>query len=194
MKCPVCGLNHRHLKDCKKWVIPDAQLVVQAQAGDTKAFGELYTRYKAKVMQTVASYVGEEAEDVAQQVFIDAFKGMPRFRGEATFSSWIFTLARNAGYRAKMAKKPSSLVDPADVEISAGLSNPLTELEADEEMERVDRAFRMLPDGYREALALREFSLLTERQISDVMGLPVSTIKSRLNKGRKAMGLREVAA
>lgn len=182
---------------------PDAALVAQCQSGDPAAFDEVVHRYKDRVYNVVYRFLGnhEDAQDVAQEVFIRAFQGMRGFRGSARLYTWLYSIAgnlarnklrdstrkgrnRGASLEALQAKAP-------DLAQQAMRTNetPLSSAQTKELDEILQAALEELPEHYRMAFVMRTFDDLSYDEIAESMGCPKGTVKSRLNQAR--MLLRE---
>lgn len=178
----------------------DAGLVEECRKGDTSAFDELIRRYKDRVYGVVYRFLGnrEEALDVSQEVFVRAYKGIQGFRGNAQVYTWLYSIAanlarnrlRDSGRRGR--DKTTSL--EALQESAPGLADSMTQAASprenaiSEEMQAVlQQCLNELPEHYRLAFVLRTFEDLSYEEISEVMGCPVGTVKSRLNQARQML-------
>jgi RNA polymerase sigma-70 factor (ECF subfamily) len=162
----------------------DPQLVERAQAGDERAFAELVDRYGGAVVSLCyASTMNvAEAEDLSQEVFMAAWRGLPRFRGASAFSTWLFALARNAciDQARRRAVRPQ-LVD--DREPAADVVD-----EAPRETARaILAAAAELSLPLRQALLLRDVQGLSYEEIARVQDVPLGTVRSRLSAARAAV-------
>jgi RNA polymerase sigma-70 factor, ECF subfamily len=162
----------------------DPQLVERAQAGDERAFAELVDRYGGAVVSLCyASTLNvAESEDLAQEVFVAAWRGLPRFRGASAFSTWLFALARNAciDQARRRAARPQLVDDrepAADVVDQAPRETARAILAAAAELS--------LP--LRQALLLRDVQGLSYEEIARVQDVPVGTVRSRLSAARAAV-------
>lgn len=178
----------------------DAGLVEECRKGDTSAFDELVRRYKDRVYGVVYRFLGnrEEALDVSQEVFVRAYKGIQGFRGNAQVYTWLYSIAanlarnrlRDSGRRGR--DKTTSL--EALQESAPGFADSMTQAASprenaiSEEMQAVlQQCLNELPEHYRLAFVLRTFEDLSYEEISEVMGCPVGTVKSRLNQARQML-------
>jgi len=162
----------------------DPQLVERAQAGDERAFAELVDRYGGAVVSLCyASTLNvAESEDLSQEVFMAAWRGLPRFRGASAFSTWLFALARNAcvDQARRRAVRPQ-LVD--DREHAADVVD-----EAPRETARaILAAAAELSLPLRQALLLRDVQGLSYEEIARVQDVPLGTVRSRLSAARAAV-------
>jgi len=162
----------------------DPHLVERAQAGDERAFAELVDRYGGAVVSLCyASTLNvAESEDLSQEVFMAAWRGLPRFRGASAFSTWLFALARNAcvDQARRRAVRPQ-LVD--DREHAADVVD-----EAPRETARaILAAAAELSLPLRQALLLRDVQGLSYEEIARVQDVPLGTVRSRLSAARAAV-------
>ncbi len=171
----------------------DEELVARCLAKDQEAFAELVDRYKDKIYWLVRRMVGAaEAEDHTQEVFLRAFQAMPGFRRESKFSTWIYKIARNLclSELRKMGRRGDelSLDEDGEEKIRHLLFEARDELE--EEIERRDISRRVaelmerLPEGYRTALTLFYVNQARYEEISDIMSIPLGTVKTYIRRGR----------
>lgn len=175
----------------------DEQLVIKVQNGDRRSFDLLVIKYQYKVMGLVRRFVKDqaEAEDVAQEAFIKAYRAINNFRGDSAFYTWLYRIAVNTAKNTLDARKrrPGSDVDIDDVE-DFGFSDNLRvdenpeSLLAGEDMHRiVEETLAGLPDELRNALMLREFDGLSYEDIAQIMGCPIGTVRSRIFRAREAI-------
>jgi RNA polymerase sigma factor (sigma-70 family) len=162
---------------------PDAELVVAARKGDFDAFAVLVERYRVPALRLAYGIVGNEAEDAVQDGFVKAFRNLDRFRTDAAFRPWIFTIIAN---EARNRRRSRSRRDRLDIqvreqprEVGASLDDTVARREA---RRLVADAVAHLPDRYREVVALRYFAELTESETAEVLSCPVGTVKSRLSR------------
>lgn len=179
----------------------DKRLVREVRAGDEQAFAELVELYKDKVYQVAYRMVGNvhEAQDVAQEAFLRAYTNIDTYDIQRKFSTWLFRIATNVAIDRLRKRKPDfHLEDP--VQGADGLTIE-SQLAADEEpvddqviqMETRDwiqQEIQALPPKYRMAVLLKYMEDLSLKEISDILDLPVSTVKSRIHRGREALRKR----
>jgi RNA polymerase sigma-70 factor (ECF subfamily) len=170
---------------------PDQPLVIRAAAGDRDAFGALVERYQSRIYNlTMALGVRRaDAEDVAQEVFVRAFQGLRRFRGEARFRTWLYQIAVNAArsyHAGPSGREPALPVrrDDRDAPDPVG-ADPFAERLADREV--IDRALAALPGEWREAVTLRDIEGFSYREIADLTGMPLGTVESRIFRARQEL-------
>jgi RNA polymerase sigma-70 factor (ECF subfamily) len=178
--------------------IPDLTLVQRVQQGDRRAFDQLVLRYQHKVLKLVMRYMRNhaEAEDIAQEAFLKAYRAIHSFRGDSAFYTWIYRIAINTAKNALVAAKRRpldydlDLQDPEQNERNGRLrdeATPESLLLTEEIRETVDAAIGALPEDLRRAVVLREYEGLSYEEIAEVMGCPVGTVRSRIFRAREAI-------
>ncbi len=178
--------------------IPDLTLVQRVQQGDRRAFDQLVLRYQHKVLKLVMRYMRNhaEAEDIAQEAFLKAYRAIHSFRGDSAFYTWIYRIAINTAKNALVAAKRRpldydlDLQDPEQNERNGRLrdeATPESLLLTDEIRQTVDAAIGALPEDLRRAVVLREYEGLSYEEIAAVMGCPVGTVRSRIFRAREAI-------
>ena len=175
--------------------------VSQARAGDLEAFGRLVERHQARVFNLLCKLVGDrqEAEDLAQDVFLQAFQALPGYRGEAAFATWLYRIAvnRSLDHLRRLrspARRPVSLdglpaegVRPEPVASGAG---PEQEVVGREARRRVREEVAALPENYRLPVILHHFQGLSLQEVSQVLQLPIRTVETRLYRAKKTLRQR----
>lgn len=180
---------------------PDLDLVRRVQEGDRTAFDRLVLRYQHKVLKLVMRYVRNhaEAEDVAQEAFLKAYRALASFRGDSAFYTWLYRIAINTAKNALVAAKRRpmdydlDLQDPDQYERAGRLKDDATPenlLLTEEIRQTVDDAIAALPDDLRRAIVLREFDGLSYEEIAASMDCPVGTVRSRIFRAREAIDRR----
>ena len=177
-------------------VDPDLASLERARAGDNGAFEALVLRYQARIVNYASAMVHDAgaAEDVAQETFVRAWRGLGRFRGESTFKTWLYRIATNVarthldrrGRRARIADR--SLDDEAEPLQAGDVPSPAPDAEtALARREAIDRALSELPDELRQALVLRDVEGLDYKEIAGVTGAPIGTVESRIFRARRRL-------
>lgn len=177
-------------------VDPDLAAMEQARAGDNGAFEALVLRYQARIVNYASAMVHDAgaAEDVAQETFVRAWRGLGRFRGESTFKTWLYRIATNVarthldrrGRRARIADR--SLDDEAEPLQAGDVPSPAPDAETSlVRREAIDRALSELPDELRQALVLRDVEGLDYKEIAGVTGAPIGTVESRIFRARRRL-------
>ena len=171
----------------------DEELVAAVQGGDSSAFDELVRRWERKIRGAVYRVVGseEEARDVTQEAFLKAFRGLPGFKSEARFSSWLYQIALNLS-RDKLRRRKLRDHASLDQMEEDGHASPAlvsrapdahAQFQRNDLARRIAAAVAALPDDQREVIVLKEYQDLTFVEIAEVLELPVSTVKTRLYRG-----------
>jgi RNA polymerase sigma-70 factor (ECF subfamily) len=152
--------------------------------GDTESFRLLVQRYQKPVIRMIANLINDRhiCEDVAQDVFLAAYKKLPSFDpSRSSFSTWLFTIARNKSINAMKKSRIPTTGNPPE---NPDFSEPIDTLMRDELFIKLDRALKSLSPGHRRALVLAEFENLPYEQIAQIEGVRIGTIKSRINRAK----------
>jgi RNA polymerase sigma-70 factor (ECF subfamily) len=176
----------------------DQLLVERVQKGDKRAFDLLIQKYQHRIVSLVSRYVSDpsEAQDVAQEAFIKAYRAIKRFRGESAFYTWLYRIAINTAKNwivAKNRRPPNSDIDAVDAEqyaISSRLreiSTPESELLREEIERTVFDTIAKLPEDLRTAIVLREMDGMSYEEIAVTMECPIGTVRSRIFRAREAI-------
>ncbi|CAM4010751.1 RNA polymerase sigma factor SigW [Mesobacillus zeae] len=172
--------------------------IKQVIKGDQDAYGEIVELYRDKVFQLCYRMLGDrhEAEDIAQEAFIRAFININSFNQNLKFSSWIYRIATNLCIDRIRKKKPDYFLD-AEVPGTEGLTMysqissdtvlPEDELESLELQDEVQKEISKLPEKYRMAIVLKYIEELSLNEISEILDLPLGTVKTRIHRGREAL-------
>ena len=177
--------------------VSDLTLVQRAQRGERGAFDLLVRKYQHKVLKLVGRFISNqaEAEDVAQDAFIKAYRALGSFRGDSAFYTWIYRIAINTAKNALVSNKRRpmdylDLQDPEQYERQSRLkelATPERLLLTDEIRRTVQQAMRDLPADLRTAIMLRELDGLSYEEIAEAMECPVGTVRSRIFRAREAI-------
>ena len=168
----------------------DAQLIDATLAGESAAFGTLVTKYQDRLYNTLVHLVGssEDARDVAQDAFVQAFVKLDRFRGASAFYTWLYRIAFNLAMSHRRRKKPTTSLDEArertGKEPIEDDDDPGGQLQRDEQATQVRAALARLSDEHRVVLVLREIDGCRYDAIAEILDLPVGTVRSRLFRAR----------
>lgn len=176
----------------------DQLLVERVQKGDKRAFDLLIQKYQHRIVSLVSRYVSDpaEAQDVAQEAFIKAYRAVKRFRGDSAFYTWLYRIAINTAKNwivAKNRRPPNSDIDASDAEqysISSRLretSTPERELLREEIERTVFDTIAKLPEDLRTAIMLREMDGMSYEEIAITMECPIGTVRSRIFRAREAI-------
>ena len=173
----------------KAMVPSDEELVAAFQRGELGAFDALVLRWDRKIQGAIYRILGteEDARDLCQEAFLKAYRALPGFKGEARFSSWLYQIALNL-CRDRMRRRKGrtfvSLDDLGEGDLSTQPGpSALDVVEARDVSRTVAAAVATLPEDQREVIVLKEYQDLTFLQIAEILGLPPSTVKTRLYRG-----------
>ncbi len=176
----------------------DRQLVRRAHKGERSAFDLLVLRYQHRVAALVRRHLSNEAdvEDVTQEVFLRALRGLNRFRGESAFYTWLYRIAINTARNHESAQSRRPRAAEIELEEAAVLDTgdqlrtslgPEARTRAEEMSRALRQALADLPDDLCTAITLREFDGLSYEQIAEVMACPLGTVRSRIFRARQAL-------
>lgn len=176
----------------------DQALVERVQAGDTRAFDLLVRKYQHKIVSVVTRYVSDwsEAQDVAQEAFIRAYRAMGAFRGDSAFYTWIYKIAINTAknHLVSRGRRPPigdiTIDDAVQLDGASQLrdrATPERELLRQEIEQTVSGTVEALPEELRTAITLREVDGLSYEEIAEAMNCPIGTVRSRIFRAREAI-------
>jgi RNA polymerase sigma-70 factor, ECF subfamily len=169
---------------------PDEVLVVAAILGDLEAFDQLVSRYRAAVVRAAQSIVGrEDAEDVAQDALLLAFKALPSIEEPQKFAAWLSAITRHRAFRFSKRERTHQTgrvdLDEFLIEQVEALASPFfSEAEADDELRN---ALDQVPADYALVLRLRFFDEMPLKRIAAFLGAPISTVKWRIHRGKQLL-------
>lgn len=172
--------------------VTDEELVSRSMGGDPESFNQLIKRWERPIYALAYRTIGREddARDVVQETFLRAFRGLSGFKGQAKFSSWLYRITLNLCRDWMRRQRRAPVIATPDgvdlVELAGESANVET---ADAAVARKDlsrmvaRAMTVLPEEQRAAIVLKEYHGLTFQEIADLLGCPLSTVKTRLYQG-----------
>lgn len=176
----------------------DQELVQKVQAGDKKAFDILIMKYQQRIINVINGFVHDpiEAQDVAQEAFIKAYRALPNFRGDSAFYTWLYRIAINTSKNhltARARRPPAVDVDTSDAaniydapELKE-FETPESNLVSNELEQAIQQAIDGLQEDTATAIKLREFEGMSYEEISQVMECPIGTVRSRIFRAREAI-------
>jgi RNA polymerase sigma-70 factor (ECF subfamily) len=177
-------------------VADELTLVERCRSGDAAAFDSLVAKYASQVYNLAYRMVGDpdDADDVAQEVFLRVHRAIKSFRGSSSFTTWIYRVATNVCLDelkrrkrrpalAEWSEQEEAAVDPSP----AGLGDPEATALRRERQDLVQRAIRSLPEAQRAVLVLYDLQGLSYDEIAEALGASLGTVKSRLNRARVAL-------
>lgn len=184
----------------------EARLVARAAAGDREAFRELFERYQRPIAALVGRMVAspDDVDDILQETFVRAWKGLPRFRGDAQFGTWLYRIAVNTAikYRSKRKSDTAPLVSLSDGEGGGGGleaipadagadplrgGDPFHAAHKCEQEQTIRKAVHALPDKQKSVVLLHYFEGRSCEEISDIVGCSLGTVWSRLHYACKRL-------
>ena len=180
----------------------DAELVARAQRGQSAAFAELVLRYQDAIYNSICHLVGDvhEAADLAQDVFLKAYRGIASFRGQAAFSTWLYRIMLNTvtSFRRRDALLPRHMAsiesgrdaDPPDGDRGGPVApdaDPTEAIMRQERVRLVRAAIGRLDEQGRQAIVLRDMEGCSYEQLAQILDVPIGTVKSRLHRARQAL-------
>ena len=183
------SLGHKE----KAFIFTDEQLIERFQSGDELAFIELVNRYRDKLHNFIYYFLGdiEQAEDVVQDTMIKLYEKKHYYKQVAKFSTWIYTIARNLAnteLRKRKRRKTFSISELSKNKNNFDLKddrNPIDkEIESEFILKEINHAIQNLSKSYRTVIILRDIQKLSYDEISNIVDVPIGTIKSRINRAR----------
>lgn len=179
----------------------DQELVERVQQGDKRGFDLLVRKYQNKIVHLVTRYLHDpiEAQDVAQEAFIKAYRALPSFRGDSAFYTWLYRIAINTAKNylvAQNRRPPTDDIDATDAEQFSGetglkeYATPERLALRDEIESTIIAAIEALPEELRTAITLRELEGLSYEEIAAAMDCPIGTVRSRIFRARAAIETR----
>ena len=175
------------------FVYTDEQLIARFQSGDERAYIELVNRYRDRLINFVYPFLGdfEQAEDVVQETMLKLYEKKHYYREIAKFSTWIYTIARNLAnteLRKKKRRKTTYISrmtkDDRQYEIPAVQADLNQNLQNEFIRDRIHAAIKELPEHFKTVIILRDIQELSYDDISNIVGVPLGTVKSRINRAR----------
>jgi RNA polymerase sigma-70 factor (ECF subfamily) len=189
------------MNDHKDYVTGEGFSLTLLQAGDPEEFSRLVDTYSNKIYRLALKLLAhqQDAEDILQETFIKAYRGLKTFDGRSKISTWLFRIATNEALMVLRRKHPNfiSLDEPLDseegerepIQIVDWCCLPEREFLSEESRERLDAAVQKLPESLRVVFLLRDINDLSTHEAADVLGLSETAVKTRLSRAR--LRLRE---
>ena len=194
MKSSSSSLSVKPLDNNKnQYLYTDELLISRFQAGDENAYVELVNRYKDKLINFVFYFLKDEeqAEDIVQETFIRLYEKKHYYKQIAKFSTWIYTIARNLANTELRKKKRTKVMylsqmnnQKKDYDLKSNDPELNTEIENEFLMKEIHTAIDKLSENYKSVIILRDIQGLDYEQISTIVGVPLGTVKSRINRAR----------
>jgi RNA polymerase sigma-70 factor (ECF subfamily) len=173
--------------------ISDEKLIAKFQQGDVQAFDLLVRRYKDQLLNYVFRFVGNraDAEDIVQETFLRVYKNKHYYKEIAKFSTWVYTIAGNLAKtelrrrkRRKVFSVSNFVNDERDYDIKDTARNPEERVDGRMTDSYIQNAIDKLPAKFKEVILLRDVQGFAYEEISQILGIPLGTVKSRVNRGR----------
>lgn len=171
------------------------ELIARCLQGDQVAWEQIVRQHWRKVFNLAYKFVGrhDEAEDLAQDIFLKIFKALHTFDRRANFQTWLISISRNLcidHYRSRRKERETVAreVDASDLKPVSREQSPIGYVEQQDLRQLIRRALAELPPTLREAVVLRDLKEFSYQEIADKLGLPEGTVKSRINRGRLELG------
>jgi len=185
-----------------KRVVTDIDLVRRVQAGEKAAFDVLVLKYQHKILKLIMRFLSDhsEAQDVAQDAFMKAYKALPKFRGDSAFYTWLYRIAVNTAKNYLVARgrrprnysglkqKDDETFDPSMLLMSIDTPDRLAMTE--ELRQGIYKAISDLPEDLRVAVSLREYENMSYEDIAKIMDCPIGTVRSRIFRARESIEKR----
>lgn len=176
-------------------------LIERAKSGDVESFETLIRNHQSYAYNIAFRMIGneEDAKDAAQEALIKVFKNLHAFKGDSAFSTWLYRIVMNTCKDLLRKRKPNEIsidkgfeTDDGEVhlEIEDNTNDPVSKYEQQEVRVTIETALDELPDNYKSVVVLREIQGLSYDEISEIEDIPVGTVRSRINRGRRI--LREI--
>lgn len=173
----------------------DLELIKEFRRGNQESFEELIQRYATKAYSLATRFVHsrEDAEEVLQDVFVTVYRKIGGFKGQSSFSSWLYRVTVNSALMKLRKRKQSRAVSIEDVmpqvrdfiiSKSAELNEGESNSSRNEVLKALEEAIQKLPDDYRPVFVLRDVDGLTSREVGKILNLSIPAVKSRLHRSR----------
>jgi RNA polymerase sigma-70 factor (ECF subfamily) len=170
----------------------DRRLIAECLGGRREAFGDLVSRYQARLYNAAIRLVDqqEDAADVVQDAFLNAYQSLHTFKGDAEFFTWLYRIAFNTAISLKRKKRaavsldavgPDGGIEPED---QSEYIKPGAAIERTEEERQLQEALDRLSSEHREVLVLKDIEGMKYEDIAEILGVPIGTIRSRLHRAR----------
>jgi RNA polymerase sigma-70 factor (ECF subfamily) len=180
-------------KEGKKSSITDEQLIARFQLGDVQAFDILVRRYKDQLLNFIYRFVGNrsDAEDIVQETFLRVYKNKHYYKEIAKFSTWVYTIAGNLAKtelrrrkRHKIFSVSNFINEERDYDIPDKEHSPEKKVDSSIQETIIQKAIEKLPIKFKEVIILRDIQGFAYEEISQILNIPLGTVKSRVNRGR----------
>jgi RNA polymerase sigma-70 factor (ECF subfamily) len=177
--------------------LSDEQLINYFQGGNQDAYAEIVKRYKDRLVNFIYRYIGnyDECEDIVQDTLVKVYVSKHLYKEIAKFSTWIYTIAINLAKTKAIKKRRYSILSLSsayddsekDFDIPDEVYSPETEADSKFQDEYIQKALGSISENYRKLVILRDVEDFSYEEISEMTGLPMGTVKSRINRGREKL-------
>ena len=171
----------------------DAILVAQAQKGDQEAFERLVRRHQRYVFNVAYRVLSDsiEAEDITQEAFVRAWRGLPRFRGDAQFTTWLYRIVHNLCLnRLPRLRRELAQIEPLEDMLDDSSPTPSDAIETQDQIALLHAELEGMPAKYRLVLSLRYLEHLSYEENSTALDLPMGTVKTHIHRARRLLAKR----
>jgi RNA polymerase sigma-70 factor (ECF subfamily) len=170
--------------------LSDTQIIERTLGGEPEAFSLLVRRWERQIYGLTLRMLGrdDEAKDATQETFISAYRNLSKFRGGAKFSSWIYRIALNIcntklRSRSKVTISLEEQREATGFELAADLDDLSSNIQQEQITQHVRRALQGLPPEMRQVIIMKEYDGLKFSEIAEILGIPLSTVKTRMYTG-----------
>lgn len=169
--------------------LDDATLAARAGEGDADAFEELVVRYQGQIYRLALRMLGStaEAEDMTQESFLAAWRGLPALRTEAAFGGWLYKLAMNRCLNALRGRRPVTELDVAALRSTRSDEQPESAAETGAQVAALSRALQCLPADQRACWVLRELHGCSYEEIAGIVGASAGAVRGRIARSRASL-------
>jgi len=171
-------------------VSDDSQLIQRILQGEANAYSDLVRKYQQRLFNTMVHVIGsrEDAEDVVQESFVQAYLKLGTFQGNSAFYTWLYRISFNIAISHRRRRKKTQSIDQVREDIGQEPidrgEGPGRRMEQQENVHQIHTALEKLSEEHRDVLVLRELEGMDYDRIADVLDLPVGTVRSRLHRAR----------
>lgn len=164
----------------------DHELVRKSLDGNERAFREIITRYNGVIYAAVRSIMGnsDETDDTVQEIFVKIYKGLPRFKGKARFSTWAYTIARNEAINALNRRKKNLYNIEEFNNLAASNDTPEEAYSKKESALNLENYIKRLDKDYRAVIELRYLADKSYLEVADIMDIPIGTVKTYIHRAK----------
>lgn len=181
--------------------VTDQELVARVQNGDQAAFSAIVIKYQHKLMKLISRYIHDpfEVQDVTQEAFMKAYRGLKNFRGDSALYTWLYRIAINTAKNYLVAQSRRAATTDIEIEDAENFegnsalkefASPEHQLLTKEIEVTIFKAIEDLPDDLRTAITLRELEGMSYEEIAQIMDCPIGTVRSRIFRAREAIDKR----